>query len=65
MKKRIDRREFLKLAGIGSFVLVSGLESFAFAAGKDTDRSDFFFVQMSALTGDSKAPKSIPTQKSP
>lgn len=63
MKKRIDRREFLKLAGIGSVVLVSGLESFAFAAGKDTNRSDFFFVQMSDSHWGFDGPKINPNAK--
>lgn len=47
MKKRIDRREFLKLAGIGSIVFISGLDGLALAAGKKERRKDFFFIQMS------------------
>ncbi len=47
MKRTIDRREFLKLAGIGGVVLVSGLDGLAFAAGKKTAGEDFFFIQMS------------------
>ncbi len=47
MKKTIDRREFLKLAGIGGVVLISGLDGLALAAGQEAGRDDFFFVQMS------------------
>jgi hypothetical protein len=44
----IDRRDFLKLAGIGSVVFVSGLSNMnqtADAAGPSKD--DFFFIQIS------------------
>lgn len=47
MKRRIDRREFLKLASIGGIVFVSGLDSLAFAAGKSVSQDDFFFIQLS------------------
>ncbi len=47
MKNRIDRREFLKLAGIGSVVLVSGMDRIVFAVGKEIVNKDFFFIQMS------------------
>ncbi len=47
MKKTINRREFLKLAGIGGVVFISGLDGLALAAGKEAGRDDFFFVQMS------------------
>jgi hypothetical protein len=46
MKHTLDRREFLKLAGLGSVVLVSGCSSL----GHDMDaqaQQDFFFVQLS------------------
>ena len=46
MRGTIDRREFLKLVGIGGVVFISGMEGLAFAAGKEA-RDDFFFVQMS------------------
>ncbi len=46
MKKGIDRREFLKLAGIASIVFVPGVKSLAFGAGGSVSE-DFFFVQMS------------------
>lgn len=41
------RREFLKLAGIGSVFLVPGLGSAVFAAGEKNAPTDFTFVQMS------------------
>ena len=43
MKGSIDRREFLKLAGVGGIVFASGLGAGARAAGYD----DFYFVQLS------------------
>ena len=43
MKGAIDRREFLKLAGIGGIVFASSLGGGARAAGYD----DFYFVQLS------------------
>ena len=45
MAHGIDRREFLKLAGLGGVVLVSGGTGFARAAGTQAD--DFYFVQLS------------------
>ena len=63
MKKRIDRREFLKLAGIGSVVLVSGLDSLAFAVGKEIARNDFFFVQMSDSHWGFEGPKINPNAR--
>ena len=63
MKKRIDRREFLKLAGIGSVVLVSGLDSLAFAVGKEIVRNDFFFVQMSDSHWGFEGPKINPNAR--
>jgi hypothetical protein len=47
MKNGIDRREFLKLMGIGGVVFVSGLEPLAHAAGKKGAKGDFYFIQMS------------------
>ena len=45
---RIDRRKFLKLAGYGSVVLVSGLAGWGRLAGAATPAgSDFLFVQLS------------------
>ena len=43
MKGSIDRREFLKLAGVGGIVFASGLGRGVHAAGYD----DFYFVQLS------------------
>ncbi len=43
MAKTIDRREFLKLAGLGGVVFASGLPGVMLAAGQD----DFYFVQLS------------------
>ena len=43
MAHSIDRRDFLKLAGLGGVVLVSGGSGFAAAA----DAGDFYFVQLS------------------
>src|SRR4029077_15538690 len=48
MSKDIDRREFLKLMGLGGVVFVSGLQaapSLASPFGKR--KEDFFFVQLS------------------
>ncbi len=46
MTSRIDRRDFLKLAGIGGAVFASGLPGCAtMAAGQD----DFYFVQLSDI----------------
>ncbi len=57
MEKHIDRRAFLKLAGIGGAVFVSGLgllqhadgiaAARALYRGNEADGEDFFFVQLS------------------
>ncbi len=44
---KIDRRDFLKLLGIGSAVLVLGPRNFANAADMKAGQDDFFFVQIS------------------
>src|SRR3954464_4079748 len=44
MKQGIDRREFLKLAGVGGAVFASGLYPIA---GQAQAAEDFFFVQLS------------------
>jgi len=44
---QIDRRDFLKLFGIGSAVLVLGPRDFANAAEMSAGKDDFFFVQLS------------------
>jgi predicted phosphodiesterase len=43
----IDRRDFLKLMGMGSAVLVLGPNSLSSAASKNAGQDDFFFVQLS------------------
>jgi hypothetical protein len=47
MKHPIDRREFLKIAGLGGVVLVSGQGSLACAAGSSAAADGFYFVQLS------------------
>ena len=43
----IDRRDFLKLMGLGSAILVLGPHGQADAAGAKAAKDDFFFVQLS------------------
>lgn len=43
----MDRREFLKLAGMGSVVLVTGLDNLASAAEKTPGKDHFIFLQLS------------------
>jgi Icc-related predicted phosphoesterase len=50
--REIDRRDFMKLAGLGGVVFASGLGSKAlglnaFGGSKPTDKDDFYFVQLS------------------
>jgi hypothetical protein len=47
MRKGIDRREFLKLAGIGGVVFASGLAGFSRTTTGAVAPEDFYFVQMS------------------
>ena len=49
MKKQMDRRQFLKLAGLGAVVFISGLAGCASAGRKPgaTAYDDFYFVQLS------------------
>ena len=48
MKNSMERREFLKLMGIGGgVVFLSGLGPLAHAAGKKEAKNEFFFVQLS------------------
>lgn len=53
MEKTINRRDFLKLAGLGGVVFASGLGSLAGAANKTARQSsaydDFYFVQLSDM----------------
>ena len=43
----MDRRDFLKLAGMGGVVFFSGLGTLVDAIGKSAAADDFFFVQLS------------------
>lgn len=47
MKRSIDRRQFLRLAGLGGVVFASGLAPLALARSGDNDAGDFYFVQLS------------------
>lgn len=47
MNNQINRRDFLKLAGIGGVVFASGLGSLAHGASKSAPQKDFYFVQLS------------------
>ena len=44
---RIDRRELMKLLGLGGVVLGSGLPGFSLAASKGKPVEDFMFLQLS------------------
>jgi 3',5'-cyclic AMP phosphodiesterase CpdA len=46
MDAKINRKEFLKLVGLGGAVFASGLSGFA-SAGDADEAGDFFFVQLS------------------
>jgi predicted phosphodiesterase len=46
MKKTLDRRDFLKLAGLGGAVFVSGLVGCSSLANR-SDADEFYFVQLS------------------
>jgi hypothetical protein len=61
--QHLDRREFLKLAGIGGVVFVSGLGPLAFAAEKKSAGNDFFFVQLSDTHWGFDGPKVNPDAK--
>lgn len=43
----IDRREFLKISGLGTAVLVLGQAGSVFGLGSKTGMGDFMFVQIS------------------
>jgi 3',5'-cyclic AMP phosphodiesterase CpdA len=47
MPAGIDRREFLKVLGVGGVVFLSGMGRWAGAAGPESGYADFFFVQLS------------------
>ena len=46
--RKIDRREFLKLSGLGGVVFASGLAGCS-SMGAHADRQDFYFVQLSDI----------------
>jgi Icc-related predicted phosphoesterase len=47
MARTIDRRDFLKLAGLGGVVFASGLTGCASLGGMGSEQEDFYFVQLS------------------
>ena len=47
MNGEIDRREFLKLAGVSGVVFISGLTGMPAVSASAYKNKDFFFVQMS------------------
>jgi hypothetical protein len=59
MATEMDRREFLKLLGIGGVVFVSGLSPLAHAAG-EKGPGDFFFLQLSDIHWGFNNPKINP-----
>ena len=67
MNNQINRRDFLKLAGIGGVVFASGLGSLAHGAGKSAQQKDFYFVQLSdthwGFSGPSANPDAANTLK--
>jgi len=56
----IDRREFMRLAGIGGVVFASGLPGWARAQGYGASADEFFFVQLSDLHWGFSDPKVNP-----
>jgi len=44
---KIDRRNFLKLTGLGSTVLVLSPRNFTFASDSKMMQDDFLFIQLS------------------
>ena len=60
MANTIDRRDFLKLAGIGGAVFASGLPGCATMAG---GQDDFYFVQLSDIHHGYDNPKVNPEAK--
>jgi len=57
---RMDRRDFLKLLGVGSAVLVLGPRAIAAAANEKSGQDDFFFVQLSDIHWGFNDPKINP-----
>ena len=58
MKGKIDRKEFLKLVGLGGAVFASQLSGFSFAA--EGEEQEFFFVQLSDTHWGFSGPKINP-----
>ena len=56
----IDRREFMRLAGLGGVVFASGLPGWARAQGYGASAEEFFFVQLSDLHWGFSDPKVNP-----
>jgi len=59
MDNKIDRRQFLKLTGLGGVVFASGLSGWASAA-KKTGQDEFYFVQLSDTHWGFNGPKVNP-----
>jgi len=47
MKNLLDRRDFLRMAGLGGVVFISALNGQQATASTHNSQKDFFFVQMS------------------
>ena len=47
MNNQLNRRSFIRLAGLGGVVFASGLSGWASAASRGSNFEDFFFVQLS------------------
>ncbi len=61
--ENLDRRDFLKLAGMGGVVFVSGVGRMAHAAEQKGAMDDFFFVQLSDTHWGFDGPKINPDAK--
>jgi len=59
MDNKIDRRQFLKLSGLGGVVFASGLSGWANAA-KKSEQDEFYFVQLSDTHWGFNGPKVNP-----
>jgi hypothetical protein len=61
---KVDRRDFLKLAGLGGVVFASGLGFSALAeSGGRGGADDFYFIQLSDTHWGLTARRSTPTRK--
>ena len=61
--KNMDRRDFLKLAGIGGVVFASGLGTLACAFEGNNAPEDFFYIQLSDSHWGFEGPKVNPDAK--